>query len=125
MNKGLLGLIIVLLVIILLLIINKKPKHLELTYSINAGIPFKWEVEIEDETVAKLKKSYVTKNENKGAIVGGKVYTKYIFEGQKEGKTTITFKYVNITNEIPPKEEKYNIKVDKNKNIIVLKNKEE
>ena len=78
MNKGLLGLIIILSVIILLLIINKKPKYLELTYSINAGIPFKWEVEIEDETVAKLKKSYVTKNENKGAIVGGKVYTKYI-----------------------------------------------
>ena len=125
MNKGLLGLIIILSVIILLLIINKKPKHLELTYSINAGIPFKWEVEIEDETVAKLKKSYVTKNENKGAIVGGRVYTKYIFEGLKEGKTTITFKYVNITNEMPPKEEKYNIKVDKNKNIIILKNKEE
>lgn len=125
MNKGLLGLIIILSVIILLLIINKKPKNLELTYSINAGIPFKWEVEIEDETVAKLKKSYVTKNENKGAIVGGKVYTKYIFEGLKEGKTTITFKYVNITNEIPNKEEKYKIKVDKNKNIIVLKNKEE
>lgn len=125
MNKGLLGLIIILSVIILLLIINKKPKYLELTYSINSGIPFKWEVEIEDETVAKLKKSYVTKNENKGAIVGGKVYTKYIFEGLKEGKTTITFKYVNITNEIPNKEEKYNIKVDKNKNIIIMKNKEE
>lgn len=121
MNKGLLGLIIILSAIILLLIINKKPKNLELTYSINAGIPFKWEVEIEDETVVKLKKSYVTKNENKGAIVGGKVYTKYIFEGLKEGKTAITFKYVNITNEMPPKEEKYNIKVDKNKNIILLK----
>lgn len=125
MNKGLLGLIIILSVIILLLIINKKPKNLELTYSINAGIPFKWEVEIEDETVVKLKKSYVTKNENKGTIVGGKVYTKYIFEGLKEGKTAITFKYINITNEIPAKEEKYNIKVDKNKNIIILKNKEE
>ena len=61
MNKGLLGLIIILSVIILLLIINKKPKHLELTYSINAGIPFKWEVEIEDETVAKLKKGMLQK----------------------------------------------------------------
>ena len=61
MNKGLLGLIIILSVIILLLIINKKPKHLELTYSINTGIPFKWEVEIEDETVAKLKKGMLQK----------------------------------------------------------------
>lgn len=124
MNKGLLGLIITIILITVLIIINnKKPKNLELTYKINAGIPFKWEYSIEDETVVKLKKSYITKNENKGAIVGAPIYTKYIFEGLKEGKTTITFKYINITNELPPKEEKYFIKVDKNKNVELLEKK--
>ena len=124
MNKGLLGLIItIILISVLIIIIIKKPKNLELTYKINAGIPFKWEYSIEDETVVKLKKSYITKNENKGAIVGAPIYTKYIFEGLKEGKTTITFKYINITNELPPKEEKYLIKVDKNKNVELLEKK--
>ena len=124
MNKGLLGLIITIILITVLIIINnKKPKNLELTYKINAGIPFKWEYSIKDETVVKLKKSYITKNENKGAKVGAPIYTKYIFEGLKEGKTTITFKYINITNELPPKEEKYLIKVDKNKNVELLEKK--
>ena len=123
MNKGLLGLIISILILfitVFIIIYNKKPKTLDITYKINAGIPFKWEFFIKDETVVKLKKSYITKNENKGAIVGAPIYTKYIFEGSKEGETTITFKYVNVTNEIPNKEEKYHVKVDKNKNVELL-----
>ena len=40
-------------------LINKKtsnPKQLELTYKINAGIPFKWEHEIEDDSIVKFVK---------------------------------------------------------------------
>lgn len=124
MNKGLIGLIIsiiILFVALFIIIYNKKPRTLDITYKINAGIPFKWEYSIEDESIVKLKKSYVTKNENKGAIVGAPIHTKYIFEGLKEGKTTITFKYVNVTKEMPNKEEKYYVKVDKNKNVELLK----
>lgn len=124
MNKGLIGLIIsiiILFVTLFIIIYNKKPRTLDITYKINAGIPFKWEYSIEDESIVKLKKSYVTKNENKGAIVGAPIHTKYIFEGLKEGKTTITFKYVNVTKEMPNKEEKYYVKVDKNKNVELLK----
>lgn len=124
MNKGLIGLIIsiiILFVTIFIIIYNKKPRTLDITYKINAGIPFRWEYSIEDESIVKLKKSYVTKNENKGAIVGAPIHTKYIFEGLKEGETTITFKYVNVTKEMPNKEEKYYVKVDKNKNVELLK----
>ena len=124
MNKGLIGLIIsiiILFVALFIIIYNKKPRTLDITYKINAGIPFKWEYSIEDESIVKLKKSYVTKNENKGAIVGAPIHRKYIFEGLKEGKTTITFKYVNVTKEMPNKEEKYYVKVDKNKNVELLK----
>ena len=120
MNKVILGIIIFIVTLsitILIFFYNKKPKTLDLTYKISAGIPFKWQYDIEDETIVKLTKSYVTKNENTGGKVGAPIYTKYIFEGLKEGKTTITFKFVNITNEMPTKEEKYFIKVDKDKNV--------
>ena len=52
---------------------KKNTKELELTYKINAGIPFKWEYEIEDSRVVSFVKSYVIKNENKGGIVGAPV----------------------------------------------------
>ena len=126
MNKVILGIIIFIVTLsitILIFFYNKKPKTLDLTYKISAGIPFKWQYDIEDETIIKLKNSYVTKNENTGGKVGAPIYTKYIFEGLKEGKTTITFKFVNITNEMPTKEEKYFIKVDKDKNVELIEKK--
>ena len=126
MNKVILGIIIFIVTLsitILIFFYNKKPKTLDLTYKISAGIPFKWQYDIEDETIVKLTKSYVTKNENTGGKVGAPIYTKYIFEGLKEGKTTITFKFVNITNEMPTKEEKYFIKVDKDKNVELIEKK--
>ena len=117
-NKILIGLIVVLVLCALLFIIlkfvvsKKSPKQLELTYEINAGIPFKWEYEIEDESIVKFVKSYVVKDENKGAIVGASVYTNYVFEGIKEGETTITFKLVNFTENTVSSEEKHYVKVD-------------
>ena len=99
---------------------KKNPKELELTYKINAGIPFRWEYEIEDESIVKFVKSYVVKDENKGGIVGAPVYTKYVFEGIKEGETTIIFKYVNFTSGEVTGEKKHKVKVDKDKNISVI-----
>lgn len=98
---------------------KKNSKELELTYKISAGIPFKWEFEIEDLSIVSFVKSYVIKNENKGGIVGAPIYTNYVFKGLKEGETTITFKFVNI-NGIVSKEEKRLVKVDKDGNIIVI-----
>ena len=98
---------------------KKNTKELELTYKINAGIPFKWEYEIEDSRVVSFVKSYVIKNENKGGIVGAPVYTNYVFKGLKAGETTIIFKFVNM-NGIVSKEEKHLVKVDKDGNIMVI-----
>lgn len=118
-------LIIIAIVVIIIIKNENSSKELELTYEINAGIPFKWEFEIEDESIVEFKKSYVVKDENKNGLVGGKVTTNYVFTGKKEGVTKVTFKYVSITNEdYPSKEEVHTIKVDKDKNIslVVLKN---
>ena len=99
---------------------NDGSKQLELTYDINAGIPFKWEVEVEDESIVKYVKNYVIEDENKGGLVGGKVSRNYVFKGLKKGTTTIVFKYVNFTDGRVEKEEKHIVKVDKDLNISLV-----
>ena len=98
MNKKILiGILVIFLIVISVAIIkfvskNDGSKQLELTYDINAGIPFKWEVEVEDESIVKYVKNYVIEDENKGGLVGGKVSRNYVFKGLKKGTTTIVFK---------------------------------
>ena len=112
--------IIILSFIVIKFIDTKKtnPKELELTYKINAGIPFKWEYEIEDENTVEFVKSYILKDENtKKALTGAPVYTNYVFKGLKKGTTTITFKLVNFTDNTVHEERKHIINVDENLNI--------
>lgn len=100
---------------------NFNPKQLELTYEINAGIPFKWEHEIEDDSIVKFVKSYVVKDENTGGKVGASVYTNYVFESVKPGTTTIKFKFVNFADNYVSGERKHVITVDKDLNISLVK----
>lgn len=95
-------------------------KKLELTYNTNAGVPYKWEYEIEDPTIVKFYKKYEIENENKNGLVGGKISTNYVFKGLRRGKTTITFKYIDIRTNKVEKEEKLNIRVDKFRNISLV-----
>lgn len=101
--------------------INSNPKQLELTYEINAGIPFRWEYEIEDDSVVKFVKSYVVKDENTGGKVGASVYTNYVFESVKPGTTTIKFKYVNFADDYISGERKHVVKVDRDLNISIVR----
>ena len=125
--KTLIGLVVVivlggLFVFLKFMVFDKKnPNELEMVYKINAGIPFKWEYEIEDESVVKFVKSYVIKDENKGGIVGAKVHTKYVFKGLKKGETAIVFKFVNFTTGEVTNEERHKIVVDENNNIFEKK----
>lgn len=123
MNKYILIIISILLLLVIGIIFlmhkpKNNPKQIEFTYEINAGIPFKWEYEIEDESIVKFVKSYVIRDDNKGGIVGASVYTNYVFEGIKKGTTTITFRTVSITGEYPPSnEQKHVVTVDNSGNI--------
>lgn len=124
-GKLLIGLAVVLLGVLFLVIKiiisdNESSKELELTYKISAGIPFKWEYEIEDEEVVSFVKSYIVKDGNKGAIVGAPIYTNYVFKGLKKGTTTITFKFVNITDGTISNEKKHVVKVDEDNNISLV-----
>ena len=124
-KKIIIGLVIVIFIVISFVIIKYVPKkdnskQLELTYDINAGIPFRWEVEVEDESIVKYVKNYVVEDENKGGLVGGRITRNYVFEGLKEGTTTISFKYVYFTENRVEKEEKHTVKVDKDLNISLV-----
>ena len=114
------GIIILIIVGVILFFIFKdnSSKTLELTYQTSKGIPFRWEYEIEDESIVKLERSFVD-DENKRQK-GGIVYNHYVFKGLKEGKTTIRFKYVEFTKDRVEREEVVNVKVDKFKNISLV-----
>ena len=97
-------------------------KELELTYKTNGGVPYKWEYEIEDASIVEFVKTKDVTSESDKELTGGPVYINYIFKGLKEGKTTIIFKYINITDNSIEKEEKVEVKVDKYKNISLIAN---
>ena len=97
-------------------------KELELTYKTNGGVPYKWEYKIEDESIVEFVKTKDITSESDKELTGGPVYINYIFKGLKEGKTTIIFKYINITDNSIEKEEKVEVKVDKYKNISLIAN---
>ena len=103
-------------------IINKN-KRLELIYKISAGIPFRWEYEIKDQDIVSFVKSKIIKDENKGALVGAPVYTKYIFKGLKEGETNIIFRCFNFADDYISSEDIYKVRVDSKKNISLISEK--
>ena len=94
-------------------------KELELTYTINTGIPYKWEYEIEDKSIVEFVKSYDIEVGRDG-VAGAPVSTNYVFRGKKEGKTTITFKKVSVVDGSVEEESKNTVKVDKNNNISLI-----
>ena len=126
MNKKVMigiGIIFVATLFIILKIIipnESGSKELELTYKTNGGVPYKWEYIIEDESIVEFVKTKDITPKKDKELAGGPVYINYIFKGLKEGKTIITFKYINITDGSVEKEDKVTVKVDKSKNISLI-----
>lgn len=123
MNKKLIlgiGITFIVGLFIIIKSISLEHKKLEITYKTNGAVPYKWEYKIEDESIVKFVETKdITSEENK-KLDGGLVYTNYVFKGLKEGKTTITFKYVSISDGTIEKEDKVTVKVDKYKNISIV-----
>lgn len=126
MNKKVMIGIVIIFVAVLFIVLKivipntTGSKELELTYKTNGGVPYKWEYKIEDESIVEFVKTKDITSEEDKKLTGGPVYINYIFKGLKKGKTTITFKYVNITNGSIEKENKIAVKVDKYKNISLI-----
>ena len=98
-------------------------KKLEIVYNINAGIPFKWEYEIKDNSICELANIKSKGEKTKKPICGGNIENIYTFKGIKSGKTIILFKLINIADNNISEVDEYNIEVDKNNNIILLSKK--
>jgi len=98
---------------------DTKKGRLELVYSINAGIPFKWLYVIGDEDIVQFEESYQIRNENTDGRSGGAIDTKYVFKGIKEGTTTITFKYMNLDGTLE-EEIIHHVSVDKDNNVTLI-----
>lgn len=114
--------ITILLIVLKGVIPNTESKKIELTYKSNGGVPYKWEYKIEDESIVKFVGTKDITSEEDKKLSGGAVYTNYIFKGLKKGKTTITFRYVNIVDNSIDKEEIITVNVDKHKNISLVTN---
>lgn len=93
----------------------------EIMLETNGGVSSNWEYVIADPNVIGYKeKKSVDKNPGSE---GGKIEEHYIFEGLKEGKTTIKFKYINfITNKVQ-ETKTYYAEVDKDLNITISERK--
>ena len=122
MNKKVLlgiGIIFVMILFIIIKIVTKS-KELELTYKTNGGVPYEWKYEIEDESIVQFVRTKDITSKGDKKLVGGPVYINYVFKGIKEGKTTITFKYVSVVDGTIEKEDKVTVKVDSHKNISLV-----
>ncbi len=106
------------IVSIILINLDEKSKTLEITVNTNGGVPYSWQYEIEDEEIVKYVKRYTVEKDE--TLDGGPVSVNFVFEGLKEGKTTIKLKYINIKDGSIEKEEIHNVKVDKLKNISLV-----
>lgn len=126
MNKKVVISIAIMFVVVLFIVLEivlpsiKESKELELNYKTNGGVLYKWEYKIEDESIVEFVETKDITSEEDKKLVGGPVYINYIFKGLKEGKNTINFKYVNITDNSIEKEDNVTVRVDKYKNISLV-----
>lgn len=102
------------------LFIDKSSRQIELTQKTNAGVPYEWEYEIENENIVKFVKKYTIEVNKNEQLEGGALSVNYVFKGNKKGITTVTFRYRNITTNKVEKESVYKLKVDKYKRISLI-----
>ena len=98
---------------------NDKTKSSEIVVEINSGIPYNWSYTIDDNSIIKFKNM----EEEKPDTMGGSVEQHYIFEGIKEGKTTIKFELKSITDASVDQTKSYDAVVDKNLNVTITEKK--
>lgn len=90
-------------------------KTAEVVVDIAGGIPYEWVYSIEDAKVVK----YKDMTEKSGETMGSNTEQHYIFEGLKEGKTTIKFELKSITDDTVDQTKNYDVVVDKKLKVTI------
>lgn len=118
MKKSIVAILLLFISIVTLTGCNSnKSKIAEVVLDITGGIPYEWAYTIEDTKIVK----YNGMSEESSDTIGGDTKQHYIFEGLKEGKTTIKFELKSITDDTIDQTENYDVVVDKNLNITITK----
>ena len=85
----------------------------------NGGVPYSWSYKVDDEGLVEVKESSKALNDNEG----GPVEVYYDITPVKEGKTTITLEYIDITDQHVEEQQIYEIEIDKDLKMTVKKQK--
>ncbi len=94
-------------------------KTAEIVVDIAGGIPYEWVYSIGDAKIVK----YKDMTEKSGETMGSSTEQHYIFEGLKEGTTTIKFELKSITDDSIEETKNYDVAVDKDLKITIIEKK--
>lgn len=99
---------------------NNSDNTLKINLESNPTTGYTWTYQIADTSIVTcLSDQYVADNQDSEMDgVGGT--EQYIFEGQKEGTTTITFKYARSWEQDDAQIKTYTIKVDSNRKVTII-----
>lgn len=133
MKKGIIsGIIILAIVIIGIGIGTKSPdksnsnqtnisdKTAEVVVEAQGSIPYEWEYTIADTSIIKFKETKeVTNDDSEEIMLGGGTEQHYIFEGLKEGTTTIKFELKSFVGSDIAETKNFDVSVDKNLKVTI------
>ena len=94
---------------------NSTSNTREVVLEISGGIPYDWVYTIGDNSIVK----YKSMEEKTADTMGGSNEQHYIFEGLKEGTTTIKFELKSIIDNTVDQTKNYEVIVDKNLNVTI------
>lgn len=116
MKKSIVAILLLFISIVTLTGCNSnKSKTAEVVVDITGGIPYQWVYTIGDTKIVK----YSDMTEESSEAIGGSTKQHYVFEGLKEGKTTIKLELKSITDDTVDQTKNYDVVVDKNLSVTI------
>lgn len=101
---------------------NISDKTAEVVVEAQGSIPYDWEYTIADTSIIKFKETKEVTNDNSEEVMlGGGTEIHYIFEGLKEGTTTIKFELKSFVGSDIAETKNFNVSVDKNLKVTITK----
>ena len=98
---------------------NDTSKTAEVIVEISGGVPYDWVYTISDNSIVK----YKNMEEKNSDVIGGSNEQHYIFEGLKQGTTTIKFELKSIIDDTTDEVRNYEVVVDKDLKVTITEKK--
>lgn len=97
---------------------GKSKKTAEIIIDTPGGIPYNWEYKIENTNIVKFSGSEEESN-NDSNMMGSGTKTHYLFEGVKQGTTTITFSLKSFLSDEVAETKTYQVVVNKDLSVTI------